>query len=133
MKPVTQGADVKAVLADPDRRTAPGGPPRWLGTNLYRCHCGQLVISKARGGPYKMAVYSCSAGAHLSRNAAEVDAYVREVTVAVLVKRGKGLLVPAGADEHLAELHTHDAALAARLAELGRAYGKGVIDVAGFA
>jgi site-specific DNA recombinase len=121
---------VKAVLTDDSRRTAPGGPPRWLGTNLYRCHCGQLVLSKARGGPYKMAVYSCSAGAHLSRNAAEVDAYVRDVAIAVLVERGRGLLVPEGADEHLAELHTQDAALAAKLAELGRAYGDGKIDLA---
>jgi site-specific DNA recombinase len=118
---------VVAVLGDPDRRTAPGGPPRWLGTNLYRCHCGELVVSKSRVKP-KMTVYTCSAGAHLSRNAAEVDAYVREVTIAVLVAKGKGLLVPEGAGERLAELHTQDEALAAKLAELGRMLGDGRLD-----
>jgi site-specific DNA recombinase len=119
---------VCAVLSDPTRKTAPGGPPRWLGTNLYRCHCGNLVVSKSRVKP-KMTVYCCSAGAHLSRNAAEVDAYVRKVVIAVLTEKGKGLLVPEGADQHLAELHTQDAALAARLAELGRAYGQGLVDL----
>jgi site-specific DNA recombinase len=117
------------VLADPARKTAPGGPPRWLGTNLYRCHCGQLVISKARGGPYKMAVYTCSAGAHLSRNAAEVDAYVREVAIAVLVERGRDLLVPEGAHERMAELNARDAELAGKLAALGRSFKADLIDL----
>jgi DNA invertase Pin-like site-specific DNA recombinase len=120
---------VVAVLSDPARRTAPGGPPRWLGTNLYRCHCGELVVSKARGGPHKMAVYTCSAGAHLSRNAQEVDAYVRDVTVVVLVERGRGLLVPEGAHERMAELNARDAELAGKLAELGRAFTADVIDL----
>src|SRR5215211_7919031 len=69
---------VVAVLENPTRRTAPGGPPRWLLTNLARCGvvikgkvCSELVVSKSRVRP-KMTVYTCSAGAHLSRNAAEV-------------------------------------------------------------
>jgi DNA invertase Pin-like site-specific DNA recombinase len=119
---------VVAVLSDPTRRTAPGGPPRWLGTNLYRCHCGELVVSKGRVHP-KMTVYVCSANAHLSRNAVEVDAYVRDVVVGILVEKGKGLLVPEGTDEHLAELHNRDAALAAKLGELGRSYTADLIDL----
>src|SRR5215218_3075302 len=107
-EPVWRG--VVAVLEDPTRRTAPGGPPRWLGTNLYRCHCGALVVSKARGGPYKMAVYVCSGPKmHLSRNAKEVDSYVREVTIGILVERGKDLLIPEGSHERMAELHARDA------------------------
>jgi site-specific DNA recombinase len=118
-EPVWRG--VVAVLEDPTRRTAPGGPPRWLGTNLYRCHCGALVISKARGGPYKMAVYACSARAHLSRNAKQVDEHVREVTIGILATRGKDLLVPEGAHERMAELTARDAELAGKLRELGTA------------
>ena len=120
---------VVAVLSDPTRRTAPGGPPRWLGTNLYRCHCGQLVLSKARGGPYKMAVYTCSAGAHLSRNAAEVDAFVRDVAIEVMAARGKSLLVPEGAHERMAELNARDAELDGKLRDLGTALADGRLDL----
>jgi site-specific DNA recombinase len=126
---------VVAVLSDPARRTTPGGPPKHLLTNIGRCgvvidgqECGNLVVSKARVRP-KMTVYTCSAGAHLSRNAAEVDAYVREVVIGILAERGRGLLVPEGADQHLAELHNRDAALAAKLAELGRSYAADLIDL----
>jgi site-specific DNA recombinase len=125
-EPIWRG--VVAVLGDPTRRTAPGGPPRWMGTNLYRCHCGALVVSKARGGPYKMAVYTCSAGAHLSRNAAEVDAYVRDVVLGVLAERGRDLLVPEGAHERMAELHARDAVLAGRLRDLGQALATDQMD-----
>jgi site-specific DNA recombinase len=126
---------LKAVLSDPSRRTTPGGPPKHLLTNLGRCgvvidgqECGNLVISKARARP-KMTVYTCSAGAHLSRNAAEVDAFVREVVIGILVERGRALLVPEGAHEHLAELHNKDAALAAKERELGRSYAEDRIDL----
>lgn len=125
---VTTWRGVTAVLSDPTRRTAPGGPPRWLGTNLFLCHCGELVISKSRARP-KMTVYTCSAQAHLSRNAAEVDTFVRDVVIGVMAEKGKGLLVPEGADQHLAELHTRDAALAAKLAELGRSFKADLIDL----
>jgi site-specific DNA recombinase len=117
-EPIWRG--VVAVLGDPARRTTPGGPPRWLGTNLYRCHCGALVVSKSRVRP-KMTVYACSQHAHLSRNAKEVDAYVRDVTLGALVERGRDLLVPEGAHERMAELHARDAVLAGKLRMLGDA------------
>jgi DNA invertase Pin-like site-specific DNA recombinase len=127
---------VVAILSDPARRATPGGPPRWLLTNLGRCgavidgkECGNLVVSKSRGGKSKMIIYTCSAGAHLGRSAVEVDAYVREVVLAVLVERGRGLLVPEGADQHLAELHARDAILAGKLAELGRSFKADLIDL----
>jgi len=104
---------VVAILEDPARRTTPGGPPRWLGTNLFLCHCGELVVSKSRARP-KMPVYTCSAHAHLSRNAVEVDAFVREVVIGILIERGRGLLVPEGAHERMAELNARDAELAGK-------------------
>jgi DNA invertase Pin-like site-specific DNA recombinase len=125
-EPIWRG--VVAKLTDPTRRNAPGGPPRWLGTNLFLCHCGQPVISKGRNKP-KMTVYTCSAGAHLSRNAAEVDAYVRDVVIGILVERGRDLLIPEGAHERMAELTARDAALAAKLGELGRDYAADKIDL----
>jgi site-specific DNA recombinase len=125
-EPIWRG--VVAVLSDPARRTAPGGPPRWLLTNLGRCHCGELVVSKARVRP-KMTVYTCSSGAHLSRNAAEVDAWVRDVTIGILVERGRDLLVPEAAHERMAELNARDAELAGKLAALGRSFKADLIDL----
>jgi DNA invertase Pin-like site-specific DNA recombinase len=123
----TMWRGVVAVLEDESRRTAPGGPPRWLGTNLYRCHCGELVVSKGRVRP-KMTVYACTAGAHLSRNAVEVDAFVRDVVLGVLVAKGKALLVPEGAHERMAELNARDAELAGTLRRLGDALAEGRMD-----
>jgi site-specific DNA recombinase len=133
--PETTWRALVAVLENPARKTAPGGPPRWLLTNLGRCgilingqECGNLVVSKARARP-KMTVYVCSASAHLSRSAAEVDAYVRDVVISILTERGRALLVPEGAGERLAELHTRDNELAAKLGELGRKFAADLIDL----
>jgi site-specific DNA recombinase len=119
---------VVAVLADPGRRSNPGRPPRWLLVNLAHCGvCGELVISKARARP-NMAVYTCSAGAHLSRNAAEVDAFVEAVVLERLSRPDAAELLAPDQKGDTTQLHLRDAALAARLAELGRLAGEGVID-----
>jgi DNA invertase Pin-like site-specific DNA recombinase len=134
--PETTWKGVRAVLKDPARRATPGGPPKWLLTNLGRCGavidgkvCGNLVVSKSRGGKSKMIIYTCSAGAHLGRSAVEVDAYVREVVIGILTERGRGLLVPEGTDERMAELNARDAELAGKLAELGRSFKADLIDL----
>jgi site-specific DNA recombinase len=75
-----------------------------------------------------MTVYACSQHAHLSRNAAEVDAMVREVVIGVMVERGKDLLVPEGAHERMAELHARDAVLAGKLRKLGKALANDQMD-----
>jgi site-specific DNA recombinase len=119
---------VVAVLEDPARKTTRGGPPRWLGTNLFHCHCGALVVSKSRVRP-KMTVYVCTAHAHLSRNAEQADAYVRDVVLGILTKKGRGLLVPEGAHERMAELNARDAELAGKLAALGRSFAADLLDL----
>jgi site-specific DNA recombinase len=114
-----------ALLGDPGRRNAPGRPPVWLGTNLFVCGvCGGLVVTKSRARP-KMTIYACSA--HLQRPAAEVDRFVTEVVVGILVDRREQLLAP-DLGPQVAELHAEDAAYEARLRQLGRDYAMGVID-----
>jgi DNA invertase Pin-like site-specific DNA recombinase len=119
---------VVAVLTDPTRRANPGRPPRWLLSNLAVCGvCGGLVIAKGRARP-SMVVYTCPAAAHLSRNAAEVDAFVTAVILERLSRPdARELLVPDRRAD-TAALHLRDAALAERLVELGRLYGDGTID-----
>jgi site-specific DNA recombinase len=121
---------VVAVLGDPSRRSNKGRPLRWLLVNLARCGiCGERVISKGRAGRFPMVVYTCSAAAHLSRNAAEVDAFVEAVVIERLSRPDAAvLLAPDGAGTLISELHTRDAGLRARLDEQARLHAQGVID-----
>jgi site-specific DNA recombinase len=122
---------VVAVLDDPARRSNPGRPPRWLLANLATCGvCGQPVISKARARP-PMVVYTCSAAAHLSRPAVDVDRFVEQAVVERLSRPdARDLLVSDRPGTDVAGLHLRDAALRERLGELGRLAGEGAIEVA---
>lgn len=74
---------VRAMLTDPDRRTSPDGGRRWLLSGLARCGvCGETVVV-TRPGASRAAVpsYTCRAGKHVVRHAAELDAYIELVTV----------------------------------------------------
>jgi site-specific DNA recombinase len=119
---------VVAVLEDPTRRSNPGRPPRWLLSNLAHCGvCGELVIAKGRARP-NMVVYTCPASAHLSRKATEVDAFVEAVILERLSRPDAAELLTPDQKGDTTQLHLQDAALAARLAELGRLAGEGAID-----
>jgi len=120
---------VVAVLADPTRRANPGRPPRWLLSGLAVCGvCGAPVVSKSRAHP-AMVIYTCSAASHLSRPAAQVDAFVEAVICERLSRPdARDLLLPPDRTADTAALHTRDQALRERLAELGRLAGQGAID-----
>jgi site-specific DNA recombinase len=117
---------VKALLEAPDRRSTTGRPPSWLGTNLYECDCGALMVTKSRARP-KMTVYICSDRPHLQRPARDVDDYVSAVVVGILTDRRDQLLAP-DLGPMVAELHAQDAAYRARLEEQGRLHAQGLID-----
>jgi site-specific DNA recombinase len=123
---------VCAVIKNPARRTNTTTVRRWLLSGLARCGvCGDPVKSfsaSAKRRPVRP-VYTCRSGKHVIRTAEEVDAYVEAVVVGILTKRGAELLAPDQTGDTSA-LHLHDAALAARLAELGRLAGEGAIDPA---
>jgi hypothetical protein len=123
---------VRAVLQDPTRRVNPGGARRWLLSGLAVCGiCGDPVRSFSSAAKRRKTkpVYTCRTGKHVIRNAAEVDAFVEAVVLERLSRPDAAdLLTP---DQHGADptaLHLHDAALFARLRELGRLAGQGAID-----
>jgi site-specific DNA recombinase len=122
---------VCAVLGDPTRRTNTTVARRWLLSGLARCGvCGDPVRSfsaTAKRRPTKP-VYTCRTGKHVIRNAAEVDAYVEAVIVERLTRPDAAELLAPDQAGDLTGLHAQDAALRARLDELGRLYGDGVID-----
>jgi site-specific DNA recombinase len=121
---------VVAVLKNPARRTNTTTAHRWLMSGRARCGvCGDLVKSFSATAKRRSTkpVYTCRSGKHVIRNAAEVDAYVEDVVVGILRERGPELLAPDQKGDPSA-LHLRDAALQARLDELGRLAGEGEID-----
>jgi site-specific DNA recombinase len=121
---------VVAVLKNPARRTNTTTAHRWLMSGRARCGvCGDLIKSFSAAAKRRATkpVYTCRSGKHVIRNAAEVDAYVEAVVVGILTDRRAVLLAPDRKGD-TAQLHLRDAALQARLDELGRLAGEGEID-----
>ena len=78
--PIFDEDTLKAVvkqLTAPERRTASGNVPRWLGSGIYVCGvCGQADLRVSMSGSRPAPRYRC----HVARPAYELDAYVeREV------------------------------------------------------
>jgi site-specific DNA recombinase len=75
-------------------------------------------------------VYTCRTGKHVIRNAAAVDAYVEAVIVERLSRPDAADLLTPDQKGDTSSLHHQDAILRARLDELGRLAGEGIIDTA---
>jgi site-specific DNA recombinase len=123
---------VCAVLGDPARRTNTTVARRWLLSGLALCGvCGDPVRSFSAGtsrGRTTKPVYTCRTGKHIVRDAAELDAYVEAVIIERLSQAdARDLLAPDQRGDGDG-LYLRDAALRARLDELGRLYGEGTID-----
>lgn len=83
------------VLSDPARRPNKRQAPRWLGSGLYVCGiegCGTTLSSSSvgevkDGRPWRRPIYRCRVkGRHVTRDAATLDAFVREVLTRRLCK-----------------------------------------------
>jgi DNA invertase Pin-like site-specific DNA recombinase len=132
---------VCALLGDPTRRTNTTTARQWLLSGLARCGapvgdgiCGSPVRSFSAGGRSRgrqlKPTYTCRTGKHVVRDAAELDAYVEEVIVERLSRPDAADLLAPDQTRDVAALHARDAVLRARLDELGRLYGEGIIDAA---
>jgi site-specific DNA recombinase len=123
---------VCAVLGDPTRRTNTSTARRWLLSGLAVCGvCGEPVRSFSAGtsrGRATKPVYTCRSGKHVVRNAAEIDRFVDQVILERLSRPDARELLAPDQKGDTSQLHARDAALAARLAELGRLAGEGAID-----
>jgi site-specific DNA recombinase len=124
--------EVCAVFGNPARRTNTTVARRWLLSGVARCGvCGDPVRSfsagRSRGQPVRP-VYTCRTGKHVIRNAAELDDYIEAVILERLARPDAAELLAPDQAGDLTGLHEQDAALRARLDELGRLYGDGAID-----
>jgi site-specific DNA recombinase len=120
---------VVAVLGDPTRNTTTSRVRKWLLSGLARCEvCGEPVRSNvAAWGDRRVPSYTCPAG-HVRRQAVELDDYVEAMVIERLSRADAAELLAPDHTGDVAALHAQDAGLRARLDELGRLYGDGVID-----
>jgi DNA invertase Pin-like site-specific DNA recombinase len=123
---------VSAVLGDPTRRTNTTTARQWLLSGLARCGvCGDFVRSTSPGSSHGRQTkpgYTCRSGKHVVRDAAELDAYMENVILERLSRPAAAELLAPDQRGDTSALHLRDAALRARLDELGRLCGEGLID-----
>jgi DNA invertase Pin-like site-specific DNA recombinase len=120
---------VVAVLGDPTRNTTTSRARKWLLSGLALCGvCGEPVRSTVSAwGTRRAPAYVCPAG-HVRRNAVELDDYVEATVVERLSRPDAAELLAPDQTGDVAALHAQDAGLRARLDELGRMFGDGMID-----
>lgn len=101
--PRDQWDTVRGILLDPRRTTTTGGPPKWLGSGLYRCGHPDCIdrdppvtlrAAGRRGTHWAPRVYRCKRKAHLTRNAEPLDEYVEKVIVARMSRKDAVDLLP---------------------------------------
>ena len=125
--PVERFREVQRILTDPSRRTSgAGAPPKWLGTNLFRCGaCRQAGMADPTGVHVRSAgrqpAYRCPQSSHLTRNRAHVDALVVGTVLARLAEPDAvDLFAPAAPDVDVPALRAEAADIRATLNDLGR-------------
>ncbi|MES9519756.1 recombinase family protein [Streptomyces capoamus] len=132
----TQFRAVVAVLSDPDRRSARGSKPKWLGSLIYKCGipgCTEKVKCGRAGNAYKPS-YRCITGHGGSRQAEKLDKYISDVIVERLSRPdARDLLEPGPDDVDVAALQVQSDQINQRLKDLASLFGSGAIDMAQFA
>jgi len=121
---------MRAILADPARRTASSNRVGSLGSGLYLCgKCGAPMKISTSGTGSKVRGYRCGEHNHLTQAAAPLDAYVEAIIVARLLRPdARAALAVRREDGSAASAQDALGAAEARLAELGTMYAAGEID-----
>lgn len=116
-----------ATLADPGRRTSTGSERRWLGSGLYACGtCGAgLYVSSGSG---RRRAYRCPNSAHVTRDQAAVDEYVRGIISGVLSRPDAADMLREPDDGSTDALRAAQESLRARLAVFEADYAAGDIN-----
>jgi len=124
-----ESAEIRARLADPDRRTNKAARRYLLGGLLVCSHCGEKLVARPRAGGQRR--YACAKGPGFSGcgktyiNAEEVERFVVEaVLYRVDTPEVAAALEGRPADPDLQPLYEQLDADAAQLEELAAAYGQ---------
>lgn len=118
---------VRAMLADPHRRTTTTPPGRlYLLPGLALCHCGATVTTGRT--QHGVRTYRCRASkGHMSRAAEPVDAFVEAVVIARLERPDAAELLVDGQVPDLDDHRERLTALRGRLDELATALADGLL------
>ena len=123
------------ILTDPTRRTTPGNKIRWLGSYIYRCECGDVMICTmvSRGGTRKP-TYRCRENAgtgevHTARVAESIDRYISAVVVERLSRPDAAEAFVMADSVDTVALNAELTAVRNRLTELTDLFADGVLDV----
>jgi site-specific DNA recombinase len=122
---------VRALLADPTRRTPPVRAPQFLGSGVFICGvcAGTVITASTKGrGHQRRPSYRCRSSAHLTRMAEPVDEFVSAVVIERLSRPDARLLIRPERAVDVQALQNQAVALRGRLDELGALYGAGDID-----
>lgn len=117
------------ILSDPARTTTTGNTVKYLGSGIYRCHCGAVVRAHTTSGGSpgrrrKLKSYVCSEHRHLGRNVSEVDALVREFVIERLSSDEAVGLLAADTGEDTTGLEEQAKQLDEELDDLAAAHGR---------
>ncbi|WP_299572975.1 recombinase family protein [uncultured Williamsia sp.] len=118
---------VRAVIADPKRRTAVSYERQHQGSGVYRCgKCGgPMKVFKGSGNGRD---YRCVATPHLSQRKEPLDNYISDVVIARLSRPDAAAVFVERVDIDTAALQIERDALQARKNELSEMFGDGYID-----
>lgn len=123
-----------AVLNDPSRNTSPGNQPRWLGSLIYRCVCGDTLRVGTSGGGKRAPSYRClsagDGGVHVSRHAPAVDEFIGRVIVGILSRDDNAQLFRVKVPEVDTEgIRSQIVAIEVQRKELGARLGRGEVTI----
>jgi DNA invertase Pin-like site-specific DNA recombinase len=126
---------LRALFANPSRKTSPGNVPKWVGSLIYQCgKCGKRddgtpTYMTCRYTNDSQRVYRCKDKGHCQRDADSMDAYVTKVIVARLARDDiADLIANKTPDVDVPALREEAATLHARKTGAARDHALGKID-----
>ncbi|MFW5416335.1 recombinase family protein [Nocardiopsis sp. CNT-189] len=121
---------LRALFADPARKTAPGNQPKWLGSLIYRCGiCDDGTTMTCRYVEGNR-VYRCKDRGHCQRAAEAIDAYITQVAIKRLSRDDVADLVTSGPGIDVAALREQAAVCTQRKSDAALQFAAGAIDAA---
>ncbi|WP_326637007.1 recombinase family protein [Streptosporangium sp. NBC_01755] len=121
---------VVAKLADPSRRTNPGPAPKWLGSGIYRCPCGDVLRVHSAGDKADRPVYRCQSTGkgHATCPQAELDDLVETLAIVILARDAADLIKAPTTDVDVPALRAEVIATRQRRTRLVEDYAEEVIE-----
>ncbi|WP_051820653.1 recombinase family protein [Streptomyces zaomyceticus] len=126
---------VVAILSNPNRQSARGAKPRWLGSLIYKCGLPgcESTMKCGRAGSSSKPSYRCITGHGGTRQAHKVDEYVTDLIVERLARPDAvDLLAPGPDNVDVGELQVASEQIRRRITDMAAALGAGQMEMPAF-